>query len=240
MIDLYDGEIRAFDHWFGIFIKYLKKEKIYDGAMIIFTSDHGEEFYEHRKWGHSHSLYNEVTRVPFIIKFPKSRFKGVLVKEKVGLIDIMPTILHFYHIDFNRENKPGRVDGSDLIPVVKGKSLKRPIISSITSGFYSPGHAFKVAIIEDHYKIICDVRYKKTKSLNVSSFFSSKRFEFYDLLTDPAETLNLYLKQMYRVKKFQGLFDSIITKGIHNLKRKGKKVIIDKKMQDALKALGYL
>jgi choline-sulfatase len=240
MVDLYDGEIRAFDHWFGIFINYLKKEKIYDRAMIIFTSDHGEEFYEHRKWGHSHSLYNEVTRVPLIIKFPKNRFKGVLVKDRVGLIDIMPTILGFYHIDSNWENRPGRIDVCDLIPVIKGKSLDRPIISSITSGFYSPGHAYKVAIIENHFKIICDVPYKKTKSLNVPSFSSSKRFEFYDLLTDPAETLNLHLKKMYTIKKFQGLFDRIITKGVHNLKRKGKKVIIDKKMQDALKALGYL
>jgi hypothetical protein len=51
---------------------------------------------------------------------------------------------------------------------------------------------------------------------------------------------DLHLKKMYTVKKFQGLFDRIITKGVHNLKRKGKKVIIDKKMQDALKALGYL
>jgi arylsulfatase A-like enzyme len=208
--------------------------------MIIFTSDHGEEFYEHRKWGHSHSLYNEVTRVPLIIKFPKNRFKGVLVKDRVGLIDIMPTILGFYHIDSNWENRPGRIDVCDLIPVIKGKSLDRPIISSITSGFYSPGHAYKVAIIENHFKIICDVPYKKTKSLNVPSFSSSKRFEFYDLLTDPAETLNLHLKKMYTIKKFQGLFDRIITKGVHNLKRKGKKVIIDKKMQDALKALGYL
>lgn len=237
MIDLYDGEIRAFDHWFGKFINYLKKEKIYDGAMIIFMSDHGEEFYEHRKWGHSHSLYNEVTRVPLMIKFPKNRFNGVLVKDKVGLIDIMPTILRFYRIDSNKENKPGRVDGCDLIPVIKGKSLNRPIISSITSGFYSPGHAFKAAIIEDHFKIICNVPYKKTKSV---SFSSSKRFEFYDLLTDPGEAINLHLKEMYTVKKFQGLFDGIITKGVHHLSRKGKKVIIDKKMQDALKALGYL
>jgi choline-sulfatase len=240
MIDLYDGEIRSFDHWFGKFIGYLKKEKIYDDAMIIFISDHGEEFHEHRKWGHGHSLYNEVTRVPLIIKLPKNRFKGTTVKDKVGLIDVMPTILSFYHIDRNGANKPGRIDGIDLIPVIKGKSLNRPIISSITSGFYSPGDAFKAAIIEDHFKIICAVPYKKTMSLNASSALSAKRFEFYDLLTDPAETRNLHLKEMYTVKKFQDLFDGIITKGVQNLNQKGKNVIMDKKMQDALKALGYL
>lgn len=240
MVDLYDGEIRAFDHWFGIFLNYLKKEGIYDRAMIIFTSDHGEEFYEHRKWGHGHSLYNEVTRVPLIIKFPKNKFKGGLVKEKVGLIDIMPTILRFYRIDSNREDIPGRVDGCDLIPVIKGKLLNRPIISSITSGFYSPGHAFKVAIIKNHFKIICNVPYKKNKSLNAPSVSSTERFEYFDLLVDPAETLNLYLKKMYTVKKFRGLFDGIITKGVLNLNQKGKKVTIDKKMQDELKALGYL
>lgn len=240
MIDLYDGEIRSFDHWFGVFIDFLKKERIYDRAMIIFTSDHGEEFHDHNKWGHSHSLYNEVIRVPLIIKFPKSRFKGISVEDKVGLIDIMPTILNFYHIDFNGGDKPGRLDGHDLIPVIKGKELKRPIISSITSGCYSPGHAYKIAIIEDQHKIICRIPYKKVKSFNSSSFSPLMGFEYYHLFTDPAEFNNLYLKQMYRVKKFRSLFESIIAKGLHNLKRKGKKVILDKKMQDALKALGYL
>jgi arylsulfatase A-like enzyme len=240
MIDLYDGEIRSFDHWFGKFISFLKKENIYDRAMIIFLYDHGEAFFEHHKWGHSHSLYNEVTRVPLIIKFPGSRYRGVLVKHQVGLIDIMPTILNFYSIDFNWENKLAKVDGCDLIPVIKGKSLKRPIISSITSGFYSPGHAFKVAIFEDQYKIICNFPYKKLKSNNVSSFSSLKRFEFYELYTDPGETLNVYLKQMSRIRKFQGMFDRIIEKGIYNIKQKGKKVTIDKKMQDELKTLGYL
>jgi len=239
LVDLYDGAIRSFDHWFGKFIDYLKKEKIYDDAMIIFTSDHGEEFYEHRKWGHGYSLYNEVTRVPLIIKFPKNKFKGTVVKNKVGSIDIMPTILSFYHIDFNEENKPGKIDGCDLIPVVKGKTLNRPIISSITSGYYSLSDAFKAAIIEDNFKIICDVPYKEIRSLKVPSFSSLKQFEFYDLVTDPAETRNIHLKEMYTIKKFQDLFDGIIIKGVRNLK-KGKAAKMNKKMRDALKSLGYL
>lgn len=240
LIDLYDGAIRSFDFWFGKFVDYLKKEKIYDEAMIIFTSDHGEEFYEHHKWGHGYELYNEVTRVPLIIKFPENKFKGTVVKDEVGLIDIMPTIFSFYHIDFNGKNKPAKIDGCDLTPVVKGKSLNRYILSSITSGFYSRDDAFKTAIIEDHFKIICNVPYKKIRSLKVPSFSSLKRFEFYDLLTDPAETRNLNLKERNTIKKFQGLFDGIIKKGIHNLNQKGKDVIMNKKTRDLLKTLGYL
>jgi hypothetical protein len=153
----------------------------------------------------------------------------------VGLIDIMPTILKVYHIDFNPADKHSQLDGCDLMPVIKGKVLNRPVISSITSGFCSPIYAFQVAIIKNNHKIIYNKPYKKTRPLKFS-----KKVEFYDLLRNPAETINLYLRQMPRVRKFQGLLDSIIARGMLNLNKKGKKVIIDKKMQDELKALGYL
>ena len=234
IIDFYDACVRSFDHWFGAFIDYLKKEKMYDHAMIIFISDHGEEFFDHQEWGHDHSLYNELIRVPLIIKFPKSKFKGSVIKKEVGLIDIMPTILNWYNIEFNQNE----VDGMDLIPFIKGKHSKRLMISSITNGFYSPADAFKISVLENNRKIILNIPYKKAKSLNLSP--STKKFEFYNLLKDPGETFNLVLKQMHKIKKFRDLFDNIIKKGVYNLKRKGEKVVIDKKMKETLKTLGYL
>jgi|GEM_PF-1515978 len=234
LIDFYDACVRSFDYWFGAFIDYLKKKKIYDNAMIIFISDHGEEFFDHQEWGHDHSLYNELIRVPLIIKFPKNKFKGSVLKNEVGLIDIMPTILNWYNIDFYQNE----MDGVDLIPLIKGKHFKRLMISSITNGFYSPADAFKISVLENNQKIILNIPYKKAKSLILSP--SSKKFEFYNLLKDPAETFNLCLKQKHKIKKFRDLFDNIIKKGVYNLKRKGEKVVKDKKMKETLKTLGYL
>jgi hypothetical protein len=146
----------------------------------------------------------------------------------------MPTILKWYNIDSNQNE----VDGVDLIPLIKGKHFKRLMISSITNGFYSPADAFKISVLENHRKIILNIPYKKAKSLILSP--SSKKFEFYNLLKDPGETFNICLKQKHKIKKFRDLFDSIIEKGVYNLKRKGEKVIIDKKMQETLRTLGYL
>jgi hypothetical protein len=128
------------------------------------------------------------------------------------------------------------VDGMDLIPLIKGKPVKRLLISSITSGNFALKNAFKIALMENDKKIICGVPYKKVKK----SALSAKKFEYYELLKDPAETLNLYLKQMPKVKRFGDLFDQIIQKGFYHLKKKGKKAVIDKKMRENLKTLGYL
>ncbi|HZX11324.1 MAG TPA: sulfatase-like hydrolase/transferase, partial [Acidobacteriota bacterium] len=56
---LYDAEILSFDHSFGKFIDFLKNHNLYQNSMIILLSDHGEEFFEHKRWAHGSDLYNE-------------------------------------------------------------------------------------------------------------------------------------------------------------------------------------
>ena len=236
MIDLYDGEIRSFDHWFGTFIHYLKKKKIYDRAMIIFMSDHGEEFYEHRNWGHDHSLYNEVVHVPLMIKFPKNKFKGTIIKNEVGLIDVMPTLLEYYHIPWNPETMP--VDGIDLTRLIKGEPLQREIISSISSGYYYRRDAFKIAIIKNNVKLICNIPYEKAVAPGTSSSFQT--VEYYDLSEDPLETVNLSATRRDEIKRFQALFNRIIKRGVYQLKQKGNRAVLDKKNRETLRSLGYL
>jgi arylsulfatase A-like enzyme len=69
IINTYDAEIRSMDDSFQYFLDYLKRMKLYDNSIIIFTSDHGEEFNEHGVMAtHSHTLFNELLYVPLIIK----------------------------------------------------------------------------------------------------------------------------------------------------------------------------
>ena len=236
-IDLYDAEILEFDLWFGKFINYLKKKKIYSNSMIIFISDHGEEFSDHSGWGHCHSLYNELIRVPLIVKFPKEEFKGKNEEKEVALIDIMPTILNYYNISYDIKN----IDGLDLIQVLNGKSKDRIIISSITNGFYIPALPFKISIIENNNKIIYNLPYTdKTKSFFTPPPPEYSKYEYYDLLKDSRELYNKYIENMMKVKKFINLFNIIVKKGKINIKRNGEKVTIDKDMINAFKSLGYL
>ena len=68
--ELYRGEIRYVDANIGRVVEKLKTLGIYDDALIVVTSDHGEEFMEHGDVAHGHSLYEEMIRVPLIVKPP--------------------------------------------------------------------------------------------------------------------------------------------------------------------------
>ncbi len=236
-IDLYDAEIFVFDLWFGRFLDYLKKQNIYDNSMIIFMSDHGEEFFDHAGWGHTHSLYNELIRVPLIIKLPQNRFQGTRLETEVGLIDIMPFILNYYDIPFDEK----AVDGKDLMPVIRGKGRNRILISSLTSGFYIPSLPFKISRIENHRKIIFNLPYTE----ETLAFFRTPpppyhQFEYYNLLQDPREKTNIYESRIAEIRKYRELFEIIVQKGRNNLESKDKPVEFDKNLIEALKSLGYV
>jgi arylsulfatase A-like enzyme len=94
IIATYDGEIRSMDDGFGYLIEFLREQGLYDDTMIVLTSDHGEEFGEHGKVGwHSHSLFDELLRVPLIVKLPAAAGAGTEVAHQVRGIDVAPTIL---------------------------------------------------------------------------------------------------------------------------------------------------
>ncbi len=89
LLALYDSEIAFTDRYIGILLDQLKQQGLYDNSIIILTSDHGEEFMERGWIGHTISLYQELLRVPLIIRLPGGR-AGV-IDSPVGLIDIAPT-----------------------------------------------------------------------------------------------------------------------------------------------------
>ena len=71
-IDLYDANLAWADHVLGLLLDEIKKFGLYDDALIIVTSDHGEAFWQHGLWGHNNQLYEEMLRVPLVVKFPEA------------------------------------------------------------------------------------------------------------------------------------------------------------------------
>lgn len=92
-IQRYDTEIRFVDQRLGEMLSRLEQEGIYqaDRDLLIFISDHGEEFYEHGQWLHGQSLYDEMIRVPLILRGPGIP-AGEVNFDPVQLIDLPPTI----------------------------------------------------------------------------------------------------------------------------------------------------
>jgi arylsulfatase A-like enzyme len=69
---LYRQQLRYLDRQLGMLVREL--DRLLPGPKaIVFTSDHGEEFWEHDEWGHGHSLYKELVWVPLFVSFPDGR-----------------------------------------------------------------------------------------------------------------------------------------------------------------------
>jgi len=235
---LYDAEIIALDTWFGKFLDFLKEKNIYRQAMVIFLSDHGEEFYEHDFWTHSTSVYNEVVKIPLIVKFPDNRFKGKKIENLTSLVDVMPTVLNYYRI--NWQKAPETCDGIDLMELINGKKQRKYCISSITAGYRHIKYAYKVALIKKDQKIIFNIPYKIGKKVPKPTASPRAKFELYKFPEDAGEKNNVFLKHMRLAKKYYPLFNTIIQMALDiefNSSQKSYK--INKELRKRLKSLGY-
>lgn len=110
----YDTEIRFTDFYVGKVIEELKKTGIYDNTIIIFTSDHGEEFVERGWLGHSTTLYREQTGVPIMIKPADNSHLSLKNLENVPVsnIDLVPTLISMAGL----RRMPG-LSGADLLNI---------------------------------------------------------------------------------------------------------------------------
>ncbi len=86
----YDGEVRAVD---AMLAPLWELARLADPrrTLVIFTSDHGEEFLEHGDTEHGHSLHREVVQVPLIVAGPGFP-PGTAIEDAVRTIDILPTV----------------------------------------------------------------------------------------------------------------------------------------------------
>jgi len=240
LIELYDAEILEFDYFFGKFISYLKESGIYNQSTIVFVSDHGEEFYEHKGWFHGHSLYNELIKVPLLIKFPNNQINNRTISYNVALIDVLPTLL-----DFNKIPAPANIDGISLKQtIIKDKNIRR-ILFSTTSCMLTDGIPPKVALINDKYKIIYNFNYtnENIKYFSENHFPPAlKKYEIYNLQEDPYEKNNLFISNKFLLKEYKKEIFKIV-KIIKSKIKNNKKFKIDKLNDDEkkrLKTLGYL
>jgi arylsulfatase A-like enzyme len=90
---LYDGEILYMDTAVADLLQGLRNRGLYDRTLIVFLSDHGEEFFEHQGFSHGHTLFDELIRVPLILSMPERLPQGARVTHQVRLLDVMPTVL---------------------------------------------------------------------------------------------------------------------------------------------------
>ena len=123
---LYDGEIVFADSAIGELLKGLDGRGLRDNTLIVFLSDHGEEFFEHGGFEHGHSLYEELIHVPLIISLPGKLPEGVKLARPVRLLDVAPTILDLVGVE-----RPGHFEGKSLAPLLLAEGGLTPNGSSL-------------------------------------------------------------------------------------------------------------
>lgn len=180
---LYDSEISYVDEYVGKLFDKLKELDLYENTLIIFTSDHGEEFCERENhWiGHTRTVYQELIHVPLIIKVPHQNNHKV-IEQYVGLIDILPTLVK--HLGLKTSGKM-EMEG-EIIDLNSGKRSKNSEIVSETRR-----EAFWQSVIKDGWKYMADIK-RNDKRL-------------YNLLEDPEEKNNLSKDRREITKQFEGL-----------------------------------
>lgn len=170
LIDLYDGEIAWVDSQIGRLFAELREKGISDNALIIVTSDHGEEFLEHGLWSHGHTLYQELLHVPLIITGPGIP-PGVVDSTSCGQFDILPVIA-----EFTGAAVPDQVEGIDLF------IQENPVERVIPSSGVIPGHNRFIDYLD--LESMCSVLDESMKG--IMNFYTMEK-QLFDLKLDPGE-----------------------------------------------------
>jgi len=238
IIGLYDGEIRYTDEsLIKPLVEKLVHMDLYDRTMLIVTSDHGEQFYEHGSWNHGNFLYGDVLKVPLIIKFPGGKFRGRNVPSIVRLIDVMPTVLQEMGTAFAESD----LDGRSLLPVLEGKEkTDREFLSDVADMWIrasSSDEPQRIALNSQGLKVILNREYPKDY---LAGLFAPpppfQSVEAYDLSRDPLEKNNIASEKADLVRSLTAQVLDLY----RNAKRMGTARTKSKEIEDQLRALGYI
>ena len=118
LIALYDGEIRWTDYHLGLIIAELKRHGLLDRTIVAITSDHGTEFFEHGYKAHRMTLYDEVIRIPLVIRYPPGMPAGVRIHTQTHIVDVGPTLLELAGLPPTSE-----IMGHSLVPVARQQPI---------------------------------------------------------------------------------------------------------------------
>ncbi len=166
--DVYDEEVRYTDDGIGRLLETLKELDLYDATLVVVVSDHGEEFLSHGWLGHARTLYDELVRVPLILRIPGHRGGAQVVETPVSLASLTPTIVELVGLD----PAGAGFQASSLVPLLTGGPSPGDGIaySEVDLNVFA---AHKRAIATRRFKLIRD---------DVSG-----KIELYDLTRDPHE-----------------------------------------------------
>lgn len=165
----YDGSVASADAIVGAFLDEMKRLGVYDRAIVMVVSDHGEGLGDHGEEQHSILLYREAIEVPLLLKLPGSLGGGTTIAAPAQLSDLMPTVTALLGL----ETPPG-VTGTSLLDVASGTVGDRVIYAETIFPRLHLGWSELHSVLDGRYHYI-----------------HGPRPELYDMVADPAEKHDL-------------------------------------------------
>ena len=209
---LYNGEVSYLDAQIGRLDDGLAARGERDDLVLVVTADHGEEFLEHGGFEHGHTLYDELVRVPMVIRAP-GQLAPAVVETPVRHIDLAPTLCELCDLPL-----PDQFLGRSLVSLAGGEAgAPRPTLAhgnmwarpqtSWTSGGWK-------LIVRD----------------GVAP-------ELYEVAADPAEQRDLAGSRPEELARLQAELEAV-ERGMGALKR-GEEASLDPRTREVLNGLGY-
>ena len=173
---VYDEKINRLDRKLGEFLREVDDLGLMRNTILCVTSDHGTEVYEHQRFDHGFSLYEELIHVPLLIKVPAGG-RGRQIGDQVSSIDIMPTILELLQIELSPVLR-SQLRGISLVEAMRARTVSREVYSETDYRRYTYKRALRTS---DGWKFIYTLE--------------SGEKELYNLRNDPGERNNLAEKE---------------------------------------------
>jgi len=206
---LYDGCTATLDDRIGKLFSYLNDEGLIDETLFIITSDHGDVQGEHTPHVEHHlCAYDELVRVPLIIRYPKAVPKAIRVKWITQTHDLLPTILDILGI---KDKEYWRtLQGVSLLPsMVKGRHVREYALTEYNKSvqqfflIWRKYPDFDIRCFNYWFKALRSLKYKYI-------WYSNGIDELYDLEKDPRETHNIAEEQPAIVRKMRSDLEKML------------------------------
>ena len=178
--NLYDADLLANDDQLRLLGEKLVEDGWSEDFILVITSDHGEEFFEHGGTSHGYSLYEEMLRVPLMIYAPGLLPAGKRIDTPVRSLDLYPTLCELLGIEV-----PAGLQGRSLVPLIHG--AEAPAAIKIFSEHRADPLLHRIGHSPGSMVSVRTERWKLIVNEDGSQLLDKPAHELYDLLVDPGE-----------------------------------------------------
>jgi len=214
----YDADVALADRVLGQLLGLLEESGHRDDTLIVLTSDHGESLGQHGEETHGFFAYQPVLRVPLVLAH-EDLDAGRVVKDRVSLIDVLPTVLELLHVVPPPVPEPAR----SLLPLLRGEELPpRPTYFESWVPMLSYGWAPLQGVAEGDLKYI-----------------RAPRPELYELASDPGEETNLHSTRAEEARTLARSLEELLAENEDRARGERAKRELSGEERQRLAELGY-